>query len=66
MNTATLNQVATLLGTTDKNVVFSAILKTLVANGIAVNVAFDHVFGEGAYKTFAGEVYTALRAKQGL
>lgn len=63
MNAATLNQVANLLGTTDKNVVFSAVLKTLVENGIAINVAFDHLFGEGAYKKFAGEVYHALRAK---
>lgn len=62
MNAATLNQVANLLGTTDKNVVFSAVLKTLVENGVAMNVAFDHLFGEGSYKKFAGEVYHALRA----
>ena len=66
MNTATFNQVATLLGTTDKNVVFSAILKTLVESGVAANAAFDMVFGEGAYKKMAGDVYDALRAKQGL
>lgn len=63
MNAATLNQVANLLGTTDKNVVFSAVLKTLIEEGVAANVAFDFLFGEGAYKKFAGEVFQALRAK---
>jgi len=57
-----LNEVANLLGTTDKNVVFSAVLKTLVQAGIEINVAFDMLFGKGAYKQFAGEVYHALRA----
>lgn len=66
MNAAIFNQVATLLNTTDKNVVFSAVLKTLIDAGIAANVAFDQVFGEGAYKEFAGQIYDALRAKQGL
>ena len=63
MNSAILNQVAELLGTNDKNVVFGAILKTLIENNIAVDVAFDHLFGEGAYKAFAADLYTALRAK---
>lgn len=62
INATALNQVAELLGTTDKNVVISAVLKTLVSTGIAVDVAYDMVFGEGAYKRFAGEIYTALRA----
>jgi len=57
-----LNEVANLLGTTDKNVVFSAVLKTMLKSGIEVDVAFDMLFGEGAYKRFAGEVYHALRA----
>lgn len=62
MNTAQFNQVAELIGTTDKNTVYSVILKTLIDAGIAAHVAFDHVFGEGAYKKFAGQVYEALRA----
>ena len=62
MNAATLNQVAELLGTADKNVVISAILKTLTDSGIALNIAFDHVFGDGSYIKFAGEVHAALRA----
>lgn len=59
---AQLNEVATLLGTTDKNVVISAVLKTLVQSGIDMQTAFDAVFGEGAYRKFAGEIYSALRA----
>ena len=57
-----LNDVATLLGTTDKQVVFAAVLKTLVSAGVAVDAAFDMLFGAGAYRTFAGQVYEALRA----
>ena len=60
---AQLNEVANLLGTTDKNVVFSCVIQTLVKQGgISVNDAFDMLFGEGAYMKFAGEVYNALRA----
>ena len=62
ITTAQLNEVANLLGTTDKNVVFSTVLKNLFQNGIATDVAFDFVFGEGAYKRFAGDIYTAIRA----
>lgn len=58
-----LNAAAKLIGTTDKSVVFSAVLKTLVDAGVAVDVAFDMLFGDGAYKRFAGIVYAALRAK---
>jgi len=61
VTTAQLNEVATLLGTTDKNLVFTVILKTLVDNGVDIVVAFDAVFGEGAYKKFAGEVWKALQ-----
>jgi hypothetical protein len=62
MNAAQLNQVAKVLGTNDKNVVFSACLKTLIESGIAADAAFDFVFGEGAYIKFAGQMYDALRA----
>lgn len=62
ITTEQLNQVAELLGTTDKSVVISAVLKTLVKSGIDIQVAFDAVFGEGAYRKFAGEIYSALRA----
>lgn len=60
-----LNQIAGLLGTTDKNVVISAVLKSLVDMGADMATAFDLVFGEGAYRRFAGEVYHALRAQAG-
>lgn len=58
-----LNEVAALIGTTDKNVVFSVVLKTLVQSGVDMQVAFDALFGKGAYVKFAGEIYQALRAK---
>ena len=52
MNTITteqLNAVANLLGTTDKNVVFSACIKTLVENGMKLEAAFDYVCGHGRF-----------------
>ena len=58
-----LNQVAELIGTTDKNVVYSAVIKTLVEAGVSLDVAFDTLFGEGSFKKFSGNVYDALRAK---
>jgi hypothetical protein len=36
------------------------------ANGGDLVKAFDKVLGEGAYMKLAGEVYTELRARQGL
>lgn len=63
IDTVTLNQVALLLGTTDKNVVFDAILKTLVENGISVDVAFDHIFGGGSYVDFANKLFDKLNSK---
>jgi len=56
-----LNSVAELLGTTDKNIIFSAIIKTLVDAGLPMAQAFDALFGEGAYSKFAGDVYDALK-----
>jgi hypothetical protein len=58
-----MNEVATLLNTNDKNVVINAVLATLVKSGIAIDTATDMVFGEGAYKKLAGEVYRALRGE---
>lgn len=63
ITTSQLNQIAALLGTTDKNIVFSAVLKTLIEDGISVDAAVDGLFGDGAFKQFAGNVYDALRAK---
>jgi hypothetical protein len=63
ITTAQLNQVAALIGTTDKNVVFSAVLKTLTEAGVRIDTAFDMLFGDGSFKQFAGNVYDALRTK---
>ena len=62
INATTLNKVAELLGTTDKNLVFNAVIHTLTLQGIEIDVAVDMVFGEGTYKKLAGEVYNTLRA----
>ena len=57
-----LNQVAELLGTTDKNVVISAVIKTFVDAGMSVKDAFDSAFGEGSYNKMASEIYDSLNA----
>jgi len=62
ITTAQLNQVAELIGTTDKNAVFAAVLTTLTNAGIAANVAFDMLFGAGSFKKFAGDLHAALNA----
>lgn len=62
ITTNQLNEVAGLLNTTDKNIVISAIMKTLVQSGVAVDAAFEMIFGEGSYTRFAGQIYNALRA----
>ena len=62
ITTAQLNQVAELIGTTDKNLVFAAVLKTLTDAGIAANIAFDMLFGNGAFEKFAGDLHGALNA----
>ena len=61
VTTAQLNQVAELLGTTDRQTVLEVVMGTLVESGIAVDVAIDAVFGEGSYKKLAGQVYDNLR-----
>lgn len=58
-----LNAIADELKTTDKNLVINVAMSMLVKSGVAVDAAFDLLFGEGAYKKFAGQVYDALRAK---
>lgn len=58
-----LNAIAEELNTTDKNLVINVALSMLIKSGVAVDAAFDLLFGAGAYKEFAGMVYDALRAK---
>lgn len=60
---AQLNEVAALLGTTDKQTVIDVVIGTLVKAGADVADAVDAVFGEGAYKRLAHQVYDQLRAK---
>lgn len=62
ISAAKLNQVADLLGTRDKNVVFCAVIQFLVKSGLTIDEAFDTVFGKGAYTRVAGQIYDALRA----
>ncbi len=60
---AALNQVAAMLNTTDKNLVISVAIKTLMDHGgMTVEQAMDAVLGEGAYSKLAGNVYDSLRA----
>jgi hypothetical protein len=58
-----LNAIAEELNTTDKNLCITVALNMMVKMGVEVDAAFDLLFGEGAYKKFAGQVYDALRAK---
>lgn len=55
------NEVATLLGTTDKNLVFSAIIKTLIGEGFTIQQAYEALFGEGSYGALVGMVRDELR-----
>lgn len=41
----------------------SAYIAQKLAEGFALEQAFDAVLGGGAYRKFAGEVYDSLRAK---
>jgi hypothetical protein len=63
MNAEQLNAVAALLNTTDKNLVFSVCIKTLVDAGVSVRDAIDAVLGVGTFEGIAGEVYGKLTAK---
>lgn len=57
-----LNQVANLIGSTDKNTVLTVALGVLVKSGVAIDVAMNAVFGEGAYEKLAADVWAAARA----
>ena len=59
---AQLNQVAALLNTTDKNLVITAAIATLVKAGVDVQVAMDAVLGAGSFMATATSVYDQLRA----
>jgi len=55
-----LNQIASLVGATDKNIVYSFVITGLVDNGIPLSEAYDMVFGDGAYAAMVGKVYDEL------
>jgi len=59
----TLNKIADLLNTTDKNAVLTYAVGTLVKSGVDIKDAMDAVFGEGAYMKMAGQVYHQLRGE---
>lgn len=63
MTAAELSQVAAILGTTDKNVVFSFCIKTLIDAGVPVRDAFDRVLGEGRWNEMANDLYERFNAK---
>lgn len=56
-----LNQLASLLETSDKNLVISVAIKALVEQGLTVRAAYDTVLGSGAYEKMAGQVYDELK-----
>jgi hypothetical protein len=60
MNAQQLNQVATLLGTDSKELVFSTCIKFLVDEGMELKDAVDAVLGEGAYARIGEGVYAKL------
>jgi hypothetical protein len=62
VTTAQLNKIAALLNTTDKNLVISVAIGTLVKAGVDIREATDAVLGEGSYMKIATDVYNTLRA----
>lgn len=57
-----LNDVAALLGTDDKTVVISAVIKTLVDEGATVRDAYEAIFGKGSFKRLSDATWAAARA----
>ena len=62
MNNELLNEVASLLNTTDKNVVITATLKNLIELGMTAKEAWETVFGQDSYSELAANVYNELNA----
>jgi len=55
-----LNAIAKLIGTEDKSIVISMAIRTLCETGMQPSEAFDAVFGQGAFESFAGDIHAAL------
>ena len=62
INASQLNQIAALIGTNDRQVVISTAIKFLTDTGMALDAAFDAVFGDGAYVRMAGDLQAAMTA----
>ena len=57
-----MEQMAELLGTTDKNAIISACILTLTNNGFSAGDAFDMVFGGGSFDKLASDLHAQLNA----
>lgn len=58
-----LNGIASECGLTDKTTCINVALSMMIKSGAPIDVAFDALFGAGAYKEFAGQIYHALRGE---
>lgn len=57
MNNELLNEVAAVLNITDKNVVITATIKSLIDIGFTVKESWEMVFGDGSYEKLASDVW---------
>ncbi len=63
ITTEQLNAVAAMIGTTDKNLVFTACIKTLVEAGMDVKLAMEFVLGKNNVDSMINDLYDGLRAQ---
>ena len=61
ITTSQLNQIAALTGITDKNVIISIAIKTLIETGLPVRSEYDAVLGDGAFKKMANDIYDSMK-----
>ena len=59
IDTNSLNEAAAVIGTTDKNAVFSALIAAGVELGLTMQEAYDLVLGENAYSNLADMIHNA-------
>ena len=58
-----LDQIAELLGNTDKNAIISACIIALTNNGFTADQAFDMVLIEGTFDKLASDLYALPRPR---
>jgi hypothetical protein len=63
ITTEQLNAVAAMIGTTDKNLVFTACINTLVETGMDAKLAMEFVLGKTNVDAMIGDLYDGLRAQ---